>query len=84
MIGLLRTWATDPDSVIRIAARPDWLLDGWEQICLIWNYARDDATRSAALVEILEHVPILPRRSTTGADGARRTRSTLFGNARSP
>jgi hypothetical protein len=60
MIGLLRTWATDPDALIRIATRPEWLLDGWEQLCLIWNYAQDDATKSAALVEILEHVPILP------------------------
>jgi hypothetical protein len=61
MIGLLRTWAIDPDVVIRFAARPEWLLDGWEQICLIWNFARDDAGKCAALVEIIEQVPIMPK-----------------------
>jgi hypothetical protein len=60
MIGLLRNWSTDPESVTRLVTRPEWLLDGWEQICLIWNYAPDDGTKTAALAEILEQVPILP------------------------
>jgi hypothetical protein len=61
MIGLSRLWNTDPEAVIRLAARPEWLLDGWEQICLIWRYARDDAGRRAALAEIADHVPVMPR-----------------------
>jgi hypothetical protein len=61
MIGLLRLWSTDPENVIRLAARPEWLLDGWEQICFIWRYAGDDAGRRAALAEIAGHVPIMPR-----------------------
>ena len=60
LIALLRSWSSDPNAVIRIASRPEWLLDGWEQICLIWNFARDDAARFAALIEILDHVPVLP------------------------
>jgi hypothetical protein len=57
---LLRRWAADSDSGVRLAARPEWLLDGWEQICLIWRCARDDASRRAALIEIAQLVPIIP------------------------
>jgi hypothetical protein len=66
MIGLLRGWAAEPATIAQIAARPEWLLDGWEQICLIWKYAQDDAARCAALVEIVEHVPIPPREAGDG------------------
>jgi hypothetical protein len=72
MVELLRTWAADPNSVIQLAARPEWLLDGWEQICLIWNHAEDDASRRAALIEIVGLVPVLPKEvsewSSTSAD----------------
>jgi len=61
MVGLLRSWSTRPAAVTRLAERPEWLLDGWEQICLIWNYAQDDAARYAALVEVVEYVPIMPK-----------------------
>jgi hypothetical protein len=61
---ILRSWAADPSSVVRVASRPDWLLDGWEQICLIWNDTRDDTSRRAALAEIAGFVPILPREVT--------------------
>lgn len=61
MPALLRTWAFNPSSVTAIAARPSWLLDGWEQICLIWSFAHDDLARRAALVEIASLVPVLPR-----------------------
>lgn len=64
MMGLLRTWSTDSVSIVRLVERPEWLLDGWEQICLIWNYAQDDAARRAALVEIVGLVPVLPREAS--------------------
>jgi hypothetical protein len=64
MVQLLRTWAADPRSVGELATRPEWLLDGWEQICLIWNHAADDAGRRAALVEIIGLIPILPKEAT--------------------
>jgi hypothetical protein len=60
MVDLLRAWAGDPRSVIQLAGRPEWLLDGWEQICLLWNDARDDADRRAALVEVVGLIPVLP------------------------
>jgi hypothetical protein len=61
VVALLRDWAVDPASVRRIASRPEWVLDGWEPICLIWRYACNDSERRAALVEIADYVPILPR-----------------------
>jgi hypothetical protein len=64
MVALLRRWANAPDKVIRLIARPEWLLDGWEQICLIWRYARDDAARRAALAEIADRIPVLPREAS--------------------
>lgn len=61
MVDLLRTWAADPNAVIQLTARPEWLLDGWEQICLIWQHAQDDAGRRAALIEIVGLIPVLPK-----------------------
>jgi hypothetical protein len=61
MVDLLQNWAADPQSVIRVAERPEWMLDGWEQICRIWTYAQDNAARRAALVEIADHIPAIPR-----------------------
>jgi hypothetical protein len=61
MLQLMRNWAADPRSVRQVATRPEWLLDGWEQICLIWNHAADDAERRAALVEIIGLIPVLPK-----------------------
>jgi hypothetical protein len=61
MVELLRIWAADPGSVVEMVGRPEWLLDGWEPICLIWNSAQDDAAKRAALAEISALVPILPK-----------------------
>jgi hypothetical protein len=61
MVGLLRSWAVEPEPIQWLAARPEWLLDGWEQICLIWGFASDDAMRRVALAEMAQLVPVLPR-----------------------
>ena len=65
---LLMKWARDPDTIIRLAARPEWLLDGWDQICHIWDEAKDDAACRAALIEIALLVPVLPREARDWAD----------------
>ena len=65
---LLRGWAADSDSIVRLAARPEWLLDGWEQICLIWRCAQDDASRRAALIEIAQLVPVMPQEACHWSD----------------
>jgi hypothetical protein len=61
VVGLLRAWAVDPQHMMRLAGRSEWLLDGWEQICMLWCLTKDDAARRAALVEMAQLVPILPR-----------------------
>ena len=61
MVQLLRRWAADPRPISQMATRPEWLLDGWEQICLIWNLATDDAGRRAALAEMVALIPVLPK-----------------------
>ena len=68
VVGLLRAWSADPEPVVRIAGRPEWLLDGWEQICLLWKFAADDAARRAALVEMVQLVPVLPREAREWSD----------------
>jgi hypothetical protein len=65
MVSLLRGWTTNAEAVSRIMARPEWLLDGWEQICLIWQHAHVDSARGAALTEIIRYVPILPAEANT-------------------
>ncbi len=77
MVRLLRSWATDPEAVMRAAARPEWLLDGWEQICLVWNYAGDNAARRVALVEIADYIPVLPRELNEW-DGSRAIMDDVF------
>ena len=77
MIGLLRRWSADPDPVIRISARPEWLLDGWDQICLVWAHADDDIERRAALAEISGLLPILPREANDWCDAAQAEALTM-------
>jgi len=60
LTDLLREWAMDPGDIAQRAARAEWLMDGWEQICLIWRCAQDDPARTAALAEIAGLVPIIP------------------------
>jgi hypothetical protein len=59
-VGLLRRWCTEPDSVIAIATRVDWLLDGWDWICLLWLSAASDEARRMALLEMAQLIPVLP------------------------
>lgn len=60
-IRLLRDWADDPAAVARLAILPEWMLDGWEQICLLWRQAASPADQRVALAEIAVLVPVLPR-----------------------
>lgn len=61
MQQLLRGWQADAEDVVRLATRPDWLLDGWDQIIALWRDAETEAARRAALAEIALIVPVLPR-----------------------
>jgi hypothetical protein len=59
-LALLRRWITQPDDPLDLAARCDWVLDGWERICLLWKIADSVASRRAALLEMAQLLPPLP------------------------
>ncbi len=60
LTALLTRWAADSFGVVRQATQAEWLLDGWEQICLIWRCAEDDIAKRSALMEIAQLVPVMP------------------------
>jgi hypothetical protein len=59
MPALLRRWISGPDEVADRLARPDWLLDGWDRICLLWAEGQGD--RESRFAELAELVPATPR-----------------------
>jgi hypothetical protein len=56
---LVQRWRLAPDAVSALAARPDWLLDGWELICGLWR-AAGESQRGAALLDMASLVPMIP------------------------
>ena len=58
--ALLKRWVVRAGDPIDLAARCDWLLDGWERICLLWHMADSLASRRAALLEMALLVPVQP------------------------
>ena len=58
--SLVVRWLQAPDEVRGLAARPDWLLDGWVRVSQIWTAAEDDDARQSALAEMLLLTPVLP------------------------
>ncbi len=69
MTGLLRRWAAEPALIRQLAARPEWLLDGWEQVCLLWLTAEGETARRAVLPEMALLVPIVPREAAAWVGG---------------
>ncbi|HET8995944.1 MAG TPA: hypothetical protein VFN42_04690 [Acetobacteraceae bacterium] len=61
VVRLVRQWSSNAGAVVRLAARPEWLLDGWEQICLLWRDAEMPGAREAALAEMALLAPVLPK-----------------------
>lgn len=57
---LLRRWHREAESVRSLAARPDWLLDGWDLIHGLWRSAQTPRQRDAALDEIALLIPLIP------------------------
>ncbi len=57
--ALLACWATTPDAIAARISRPDWLLDGWEPICLLWRVT-EGGQRAGALAEAALMLPPIP------------------------
>ncbi|MCU0886459.1 MAG: hypothetical protein MUF65_01345 [Rubritepida sp.] len=58
--ALLRAWRQERPQLQSLAARPDWLLDGWAAICALWTEAAP-TDRLAVSREIALMVPLVPR-----------------------
>jgi hypothetical protein len=56
---LVQRWRLAPEAVSALAARPEWLLDGWELICGLWR-AAGESQRGAALLDMAGLVPMIP------------------------
>lgn len=69
---LLLNWSNTRERVLERFGRPDWLLDGWQSMCALWEDAvagGRDAQRAAA-VELQRHVPVMPKEVTEWVNGA--------------
>ena len=47
--------------MVELVSRPEWLLDGWEQVCLLWRCSKIPDKRRAVLTEMAQLVPVMPR-----------------------
>jgi hypothetical protein len=65
---LLKRWVTDPVGVLAVTDRAEWVLDGWDQACLMWLTAKGDPARRAALLELPSIIPVLPRECVAWTD----------------
>lgn len=60
MSGLLQLWASIPDEIAKQLTRPEWVLDGWERFCLMWETTTSISAQRATLIEMAQLVPALP------------------------
>ena len=60
-VALLKAWCAARTEVTALAGRCDALLDGWERVALLWTASTTDASRRAALLEMIPLMPVLPR-----------------------
>jgi hypothetical protein len=56
---MLPQWPQRRELVLALAARPEWLLDGWGSICGLWRGA-GLAQRRTALLDMASLVPVIP------------------------
>ena len=59
---LLRRFIHETIGITQLLSRIDWLLDGWDRICLLWQDAREASGRPmrTTLQEMVLHAPRLP------------------------
>ena len=60
VVVMLRARFTDATRVTSLLARPDWLLDGWEQIAVIWSMS-GPTPPEVRLADMVALLPLLPR-----------------------
>lgn len=60
--SLLRLWQQASADIAARLARPDWLLDGWERIALLWDEAAGNP--DSRFAELADLVPAIPREAS--------------------
>ena len=58
---LLWSWNRSRERVLELAAKPEWLLDGWQEVCLLWRSTRSLEQQRATMIEMAHLMPVLPR-----------------------
>ena len=61
---MLLQWRDGPDAVAAKLTRPDWILDGWDTICAMWEVAKSQNGCRAAICELAHVVPVMPRQAS--------------------
>ena len=59
-VGLIGRWLSMSDQILDAAQRPAWILDGWEQVILLWNMIRNGADWLDTIGQIVPLLPALP------------------------
>jgi len=62
--SLLVAWARAPADIEKKVGHTEWILDGWERFCLLWETATTISNQRAALREMAQLVPMLPKEGT--------------------
>lgn len=58
-LDMLQRWRQDPAAFAELAARADWVMDGWPLICTLWVQAPEE-DRLALCWDLALVVPLLP------------------------
>jgi hypothetical protein len=85
MIGdapaLLRNWGKLRSRLADLAGRPEWLLDGWNLVCALWRDSEGPDQQGAAITEMAQLVPVLPREVAQWGASNGDSRRTAVGDA---
>ena len=65
IVVLLNRWSSEPDTIGRLLARPEWLIDGWDRICALWHTAEQHLGREKTMAEMAGLVPAIPAEAGT-------------------
>lgn len=57
---LLQRWLAHQGELQRVLARPEWLLDGWQHVCILWDMSEAMPHREEALAELVSLLPVMP------------------------
>jgi hypothetical protein len=58
--GLLRSWLANPAPFMALCGRAEWVLNGWDMICVLWETSDDPVRRQAAIYDMAPMIPTLP------------------------